>query len=324
MDMSETTTATTDEPRHPIQVVARRTGVTQDSLRAWEKRYRAVRPHRARGGRRLYTDADIERLLLIRRALDAGRRIGQVAVLPTDELRALVAQDEEALARAPQSRPGRAVELSGIASHRETCLEAALALDAELLHARLSLARAELSLPVLLDEVLSPILEELGTRWYEGTLRVAHEHLLSTMVRSVLSPVIANGGAGPAAPAIVVTTPAGQRHELGALMAAAAAGADGWRVTYMGPDLPADEIALAVKEVGAKALVLSIIYPGDDPELPKELERLRTMVGDHVAVFAGGRAAGDYGRALDGIGARRQADLRSLRESLRTLRQSGI
>ena len=117
-----------DKPRHPIQVVSRRTGVTQDSLRAWEKRYEAVKPHRAPGGRRLYTDADVERLVLLRRVTDAGRRIGQVAGLPTEELAELVAQDEKAIAaapRAPQPRAAREARGSTPEAYLAACLDAA-------------------------------------------------------------------------------------------------------------------------------------------------------------------------------------------------------
>ena len=86
-------TETSTEPRHPIKVVARRTGLTPDVLRVWEKRYSAVTPTRVSTGRRLYSDQDVERLLLLRRATLVGRRIGQVAALPTDELETLVDED---------------------------------------------------------------------------------------------------------------------------------------------------------------------------------------------------------------------------------------
>ena len=100
--MSETRPDPAD-PRHPIKVVARRTGLTPDVLRVWEKRYRAVSPTRLDTGRRLYSDADVERLLLLRRATLAGRRIGQVAKMPNAELEPLVVDDETAMAVAPRA-----------------------------------------------------------------------------------------------------------------------------------------------------------------------------------------------------------------------------
>src|SRR6202035_4511197 len=82
--------------RHPIGVVAERTGLTPDVLRVWERRYRAVEPTRTEGGQRLYSDADIERLRLMYLATGAGRGISQVARLDTEELTRLVREDAEA------------------------------------------------------------------------------------------------------------------------------------------------------------------------------------------------------------------------------------
>ena len=104
--MSSSKSKTAPPTGHPIRVVARRTGLTPDVLRAWEKRYKAVEPDRS-SGRRLYSDADVDRLLLLRRATLGGRSIGQVAGLSTAELEELTRADDEAAARAPRPGPGR-------------------------------------------------------------------------------------------------------------------------------------------------------------------------------------------------------------------------
>src|SRR5579864_136502 len=85
--------------RHPIGVAAERTGLSLDVLRVWERRYGAVAPARAGGGQRLYSDADLERLRLLRLATLAGRGIGQVASLGSKELAELVREDETARGR---------------------------------------------------------------------------------------------------------------------------------------------------------------------------------------------------------------------------------
>src|SRR5215213_3572133 len=87
------TRSTSNAPRHPIGVVARRTGLKPDLIRAWERRYGAVEPGRTETRRRFYSDADIERLLLLRRVVNTGRGISQVAGLPNEELEALVAAE---------------------------------------------------------------------------------------------------------------------------------------------------------------------------------------------------------------------------------------
>src|SRR3954468_352843 len=87
---------------HPIQVVTRRTGVSADVLRVWEKRYAVVTPVRSASGRRLYSDADIERLRLMVQATRTGRTIGQVAALPSAALVEL--RDDEVPADPPATR----------------------------------------------------------------------------------------------------------------------------------------------------------------------------------------------------------------------------
>jgi DNA-binding transcriptional MerR regulator len=72
---------------HPMVVVTRRTGLRADVIRAWERRHRAVQPRRGSGSRRLYTDEEIRRLDLIRRTVESGWQIGQVAHLSNADLR---------------------------------------------------------------------------------------------------------------------------------------------------------------------------------------------------------------------------------------------
>src|SRR5689334_18547798 len=87
---------------HPIQVVTRRTGISSDVLRVWEKRYAVVAPERASNGRRLYSDGDIERLRLLAEATRTGRSISRVAALSTPALIAMLAEEDR-----PERRPRR-------------------------------------------------------------------------------------------------------------------------------------------------------------------------------------------------------------------------
>ncbi|MCU0222539.1 MAG: cobalamin B12-binding domain-containing protein [Acidobacteria bacterium] len=315
-----------DEPRHPIQVVVRRTGVSQDLLRAWEKRYAAVVPGRTPGSHRLYSDADIHRLGLIREALDGGRRIGQVAGLANDELAALVDDDRrEAFATARPPLPRAAAAASPPEDlrvrHVAACLAAIRELDAPRLEAALDEARLALSLPHLLEGVIGPLLEEIGEAWRRGELRPYHEHMASAALRSFLGGMRGTFLAASNAPLLLVALPAGQHHELSALMAALAGAAEGWRVTYLGPDLPADDIAAAVRQAGARALALGIVFPPDDPELPAQLERLRRGVGPELPLLVFGGSAPAYVAAVDAVGAETVTGVGPLRNALGRLRR---
>jgi methanogenic corrinoid protein MtbC1 len=315
MDIQEVST----EPKHPIQVVARRTGLTADLLRVWEKRYEAVSPGRSATSRRLYSDADVHRLLLLRRATLGGRRIGQVAGLATEELEALVATDEAAAAAAPRGK-GSSRARASRDSHLAACIDAVKNLDGDGLEAALSGAAVALGTPELTRRVLVPLMQTLGDEWRDGKLRVFEEHLASSMVRSVLGSLRVAQTPEPGAPELIVTTPSGQVHEIGALMAASMAASQGWKVTYLGPNLPAEEIVAAAERRGARAVALSVVFPADDARLYDELRRLRRLLPDRVPILVGGRASDGLDRVVPEI--RLMDDLSTLLDTLEELRRS--
>lgn len=288
-----------DKKRHPIQVVVRRTGLTADVLRVWEKRYEVVEPGRSKGGHRLYSDDDVERLLLLNRVTSAGRRISRMARLETEELQQLADEDAEA---ALAARPAEAVTVKA-EPHLTACLSAVDRMDGRGLETSLMRATVALPAPMLIQEVMGPLLTRIGEQWEHGRLTVGHEHLASAVIRRVLESIVNACAPEPDAPAIVVTTPAGQAHEFGALLVGAAAAAFGWRVTYLGTSLPGSEIAGVALNTGARAIALSIVYPADDPGLAAELEAVRAAAGPEVEILVGGRSASNYRESIESIGA---------------------
>lgn len=301
-------------PRHPIGVVSSRTGIPQDLLRAWEKRYRAVVPGRGPTGRRLYSDADIEKLRLLKRVVAAGRRISDVAPLSLDDLRSLTAED-----RAEAVSPMRPVGGTDGRQHLDEALDALENLDKDRLRGALADAAVSLSGPKLRQEVLVPLLYAVGERWREGTLRVVHEHLASAIVRSFVAGLGSSGTASPSAPRMVVTTPSGQRHELGALIAASVAEEFGWDVVYLGPDLPAEEIAAAVRHYQPKAVALSVIYKNGDLQVQEEFRKLNNYIDSSVPIIVGGRAVSQLKPFFDELGVRCVDNLSEFQDELAAL-----
>jgi MerR family transcriptional regulator, light-induced transcriptional regulator len=312
-----------DLHRHPMRVVTRRTGLSADLLRAWERRYEVVTPSRSPGGRRLYSDADIERLRLLYRATLAGRTIGQVAELPTPALATLVRQD--AVADAPEhgaphdgahtTRDAPALAADYLAA----CLAAVERLDVTALDALLWRAAVALPGDVLFDTLVASLLDQAGTPWRGGALGPRHAHLLRTAVRRLLDGVIERAGAAATSGTLIVATPVGQGDEMGALLMAAAATVEGWRVMYLGADLNAADIADVARQTRARAVVMSIVHPAGDRAVSDELRWLRTGLAEQVAIVVGGVGAAAYAAVLDDIGAGRLDDLASLRVHLRTL-----
>ncbi len=178
-----------------------------------------------------------------------------------------------------------------------------------------------LTMPQMLEELLVPLLQEIGTAWRHGRISIRHEHLATAAIRAWLIGARQVQSPPAHAPAIVIGTPAGQSHELGALMAALVAESAGWRVVYLGVDLPADEIAAATRQGEARAVALSVVYPPDDPRLPHDLRRLRRLLPGGLALFAGGDAAAAYAGVLREVDARLVESITELREALDALRR---
>jgi MerR family transcriptional regulator, light-induced transcriptional regulator len=302
--------------RHPIGVVAQRTGLTLETLRAWERRYAAVRPARTDGQQRLYTDADVERLQLLRGATQAGWGIGRVAGLTTGELRALVPGPAAGADRGGGAEPGEADPFVARALRAVRRLDGA-ALEAELRHAQMVLGVMGFA-----EGVVLPLLRELGSGWVRGELGIAHEHLASAVLRRLLGELITRSDMLHGAPVLVAATLSGQMHELGVLLAGVAAAAAGWRVVYLGADLPAEEIAGAAHTTGARVAAISLVYPLDDACLPDQLRRLRAGLGATVLPIVGGAGAAGLTGLLEGLGYRVVADLAALRACLDAARRS--
>ena len=319
--MSDDTARSTQAPRYPMRAVTRRTGLSPDVLRVWERRYGVVRPERSEGGQRLYSEADIERLLLLHRATLAGHSIREVAGLDAAALRTLLRDAGELAPNGVSPAPPRsAEELDAALAEAMAAVER---LDGAALEGTLKRAALARSSTWVLDRVMGPLLHRIGERWHDGTLSPAHEHLASATVRRVLAWIVDAYEPHEGAPRVVIATPAGETHELGAMLAAAAAAEEGWRTVYLGPDLPAANVAAAAAQVGARAVALSLIYPTPAARLVEEIRQLRGALPASVPLLLGGPAAERHEATLENLGARVLSSIPALRELLRELESEG-
>ena len=299
------------DAHHSIKAVVRRTGLSAHVIRVWEKRYGAVKPERTGTNRRLYSEEQIERLNLLRDVIRAGHNIGAVANLSAGRLKKIAEEGESV----SEQRSGGHSNLLG------ECISAVNQLNAHALEAALKRGSLELGAQGLLQKVIAPLAQKIGDMWRDGTITAAHEHFASAVIRVFLGHATRSFASTEGAPVLVVATPNGQLHELGALLAGAAAANLGWHVTYLGPSLPAAEIAGAVLQNHARAVALSLVYPEDDPKLEGELTRLCELLPPGLPLLVGGRAAPAYENALAKIGALQIKDLAHLCLALDDLRK---
>ena len=298
---------------YTIGTLSKLTGLSTHTIRAWERRYDALAPNRSGTNRRVYRTDDLERLGILQRVVDAGHSIGQVARLSTEQLRALDVQ------KSPVASPVSPFEQAEGDSNPflVASQNAMLRLDPEALEDALIRGNASMGIFGLLNGVIVPLIGEIESRWVAGTLSISNEHMASAVLRSFLDQVRKSMPGSTSSPLLVVTTPQNQIHEIGALMVAIVAATQGWRVTYLGPNLPAEEIVKAVNQTSARAVALSLVYPTDDPLLSNEIRYLRQHLQPEVSLIVGGRAIESYRPVLVETDATVLTDLISAKEAFR-------
>jgi MerR family transcriptional regulator, light-induced transcriptional regulator len=257
-----------DEAILRIGELSKRSGVSPELLRAWERRYGLIKPTRSPGGLRLYSNADLERVRLMRQHLANGLAAAQAAA---EASRAVVADTATA---------------SPAFDGAEARAELALALDsfdeprAQALFDRL-LALA--TVDTLLSEVVLPYLHELGVRWERGEASVAQEHFASSVLRGRLLGLARGWGQGGGQVAMLAGLP-GEYHDLGLISFGLALRARGWRIVYLGGDAPIDTVEDASRRIEPAVVVLHGI---DEELLRRVAPRLRALAERQRVALAG-------------------------------------
>ena len=303
---------------YPIRYAAQRTNLTPHVIRAWEKRYQAVVPHRSPKNRRLYSEEDLQRLQLLKKITDAGHNISQVASLDAGDLLVLAKQERLITPRMRANRLKQAQPLT-VDKHLKNCLSAVLDLDSESLERSYDRAAIDLTRPVLLNDIIVPLFEEIGTRWRNGSLKIINEHMATSVTRNFLLNMLRATKISDSAPKILIATTVGQWHDIGALTVALTAAENGWHPIYYGPNLPAEEIAMGVQQNGARVLAISITHLLDQHPLIDELRKLRRYVGRNTALFIGGRIVGELVQILEEVNAIYITEINQFREELNSL-----
>jgi len=262
-----------EEATYALGAVSRLTGLSPHVLRAWERRYGAVQPLRTAGGTRRFRESDVARLRLLRAAVAAGHPIGAIAGLSDAELRR----------RAEPAPDDASVPLGPL-------LAAVERLDVEEVERGLGLQLAALGPRRFATEVAAPLLREVGEAWAAGRMGIASEHMASAIVRNLLGGALrrraSSGDAGP----VVFATPAGERHELGALIGAVIAAEAGGNTVWLGSDLPVSEIVNAARRLGARAVALGLVTI-EEAEGERTLRELRGQLPAECELWVGGSGA---------------------------------
>jgi MerR family transcriptional regulator, light-induced transcriptional regulator len=274
---------------YPIRAVSQQTGISIDTLRAWERRYQAVTPQRDGRGR-LFSAADIRRLHLLRAAVEQGHAIGQIASRSDEELQDLLLTprlkgNESAPSTLISPSPG--IELRAIKQAIEQ-------MDYAMAEREMAWLAALLAPRELVHHVALPLMQQVGADWHAGRLSVAQEHMTSALLRNLLGGLVPLHRRISVPNKLLFATPSGELHEFGILLAAMMAVGGGLGIIYLGTNLPADEIVRAAQKTAPQAVVLGVTGAQESPMILKEIQTVADRLPTQIELWVGGMKNADF------------------------------
>lgn len=282
---------------YPIRAVSQLTGLTADSIRAWERRYQAVTPVRGQDGRggRLYSPEDVHRLNLLKSAIENGHSIGQIANWENAQLETLPVLNK------PKRKKREVVEEHEEVNKIFSYLEEYDALGADKYLGRLA---SIFSPREFIHRIVVPAITRVGTYWRRGHFSIAQEHMASSLLRNLLGTLLRVHIKDNPRKKILFTTPSGEYHEFGILTAAMLAVAGGLGVIYLGPNLPVEEVVRAAEKVKPDAVVIGLLAATDTTRANASpyLRELSDTMPKNTDLILGGLLPGEIVRAAKDAG----------------------
>ena len=274
---------------YPIRAVSKLTGISIDTLRAWERRYQVVTPQRDERGR-LYTEADVKRLRLLNAGVDNGHAIGRLAALSDEELQGLIAGPVTVADGARAMKETRPHQASLVP---DSVMPAVERWDYAAAERELALLAAVLAPRELVHRVALPLLRRVGEAWHDGRLTIAQEHMTSALLRNLVGALVPLYRRTSPASRLLFATPGGEHHEFGVLLSAMLAAGGGLGIVYLGANLPGEEIVAAARQTAPQAVVLGFVGSNGAKAGLKELQEVAHKLPSHIELWVGGTQGED-------------------------------
>lgn len=242
----------TDDPAVlRIGEVSRRTGVAVPTLRAWERRYGLLEPHRTDGGHRLYGERDLLRVRSMQQLLDDGWSAAAAA-------REVVREPATITQLRPVANVGQGAD--GASAGLIERLEDAIArFDGPAAQLTVDDVFARFEIPRALDEVLLPVLRNVGDGWQDDPRVIAREHFATNTLRPRLQRLLrAHLGGGRRS--CLSVAPEGEEHDLGLLAASVVSVDAGWRLHYLGPQMPTAALERGVADLRPDVVLVGAVF----------------------------------------------------------------
>lgn len=277
-----------ESPPLSIGIVEIETGIPKETLRKWEERYGFPNPERDAFGERQYTPGDVERLQVIKALLNTGLRPSKVVALPPEELISLKICRTSAQ---PKDYPE---EIHAVLDHLR-------ANDADGIQSVLRQMLVRQGLSDFVVQTVSALNTAIGEAWERATLTVFQEHLYTEIIRNFVVHAIDLASLPKTSRSVLLTTPPGEQHSLGLLMAQSLFALAGYRCHSLGTQTPVNEIVEAANAFGVQrvGISLSITFPRKLAILV--VDELRSSLPKDIDLWVGGAGAVHLRKKMPGV-----------------------
>lgn len=288
----------------PIRELVQRTGVNASTLRAWENRHGLLKPVRTESGHRLYCRNDVQRVRRVQELLLQDVSLNEIASLLDDP----AASVAEAAPAVIESSLATALSPAWQGYLAET-LSALESFSTERLDNLYNESCAVYPIDVVTERLMIPVLEQLGLRWDKRPSGIAEEHFFSAWLRNKLGARLHHAAGMAHGRLLILACLPGEHHEISLLLAALGVLQQGYRVIYLGADMPLAQLLPVCRQTHAVGIVLA---GRGFPEASQMQANLREIAGlveaAGMPVFVGGRFAVLAQHELEQIGAQPLGD----------------
>lgn len=275
MTLPPVLSAFSDQPVFNTKAVVHETSIPADTFRAWERRYGLPRPQRSEGGHRLYSARDIAIIRWLRDRTAEGMNISQaVQVL------------NSVLAAPPDLRTSYGRPLQQLS---DDLVLALISFDTSTAERLCSEAFSLYMIESVLLEMFQPALIEIGERWHRQEISVANEHFASNFIRRKLAGLLNLFEGYAQHDTILLGCAPEEQHDLGILIIAIFLLRRGWRVIFLGAQVPADALLDSVRRLKPLLVCLSASTPATALTIAEIGRMLQGAVPELLFCY-GGRA----------------------------------
>lgn len=263
-------------PKYSIKTVATLTGVNPTTIRAWERRYQFIVPSRTESGHRLYSDQDVEKIKWVvdkqKEGLTVSQAIQQLHQAPEPEPTSAKFYDEEL---------------------KDALLQALLSFDERTAHDLINRAFNTFSFEKVTKDIIGPLLMDIGSKWEQGTITIAHEHFATAFLRARLSTLSLQMPMNPFLPRVTCVCAPGEMHEIGLLFFTLYLRQHGYDVIFLGAGFPKEDLSKALHDIKTSCLIFACTLTDHIPNL---LEAMEYLQEEHPTLKIG---AGGYAVSLE-------------------------